>query len=228
MRVLPALVAVLALAGHLPNPRYYSALAGPIDYSLSLGPMEIESESDSPASSDSSVSDSSVRAIVEPREATDAAIRAALGSGKLACPAFALGSGASSDSPMIPYIESTDCDTSLATLRFGNGSAFPSSNFQACNSQDRFQILNPTNGTWVTAPDYSLFTLPTGVTNPQLDMNFYATGKALQRRNCNSGSQTGSAPPYYTASLQGQLLRLLVTCNNGGYSGYVYFAVSRR
>lgn len=123
---------------------------------------------------------------------------------------------------MLPYLENKDCDKALATLRFNNGTAFPSNNFQACNSQDRFQILNP-NGTWVTAPDYSLFKLPNGVTNPQLDMNFYATQFALQRRNCNSDSQS---PAYYTASLQNNLLRLKITCNNGAYSGFLYFSWS--
>jgi hypothetical protein len=127
----------------------------------------------------------------------------------------------SAESPMIPYLSATNCDSPLATLRFGNGSAFPTSNFQACNSQDRFQILNP-NGTWVTAPDTSLYEDPPG-NRPQPDMNFYATRFALQRRNCNRGN---GAPLYYTESLQNRLLRLRVTCNNGLSNGFVYFSWS--
>lgn len=184
--------------------------------------------------SSTTLSRTTTNAAAAPTTTTTAAsadsIRLLLRSGRIDCPTYLLGSGTSS-SPQIPFLSSTTCDSPLANLFFANGTAMtPGNNWQACNSQDQFQILN-SNYNWVNAPDNSLYTVPAGTSNPQLDMNFYATRQSvdvLQRRNCNTELQgSTSAPSWYTASLQGKLLRLRVNCNNNQNVGYVYFVVGR-
>ncbi|KAI9028044.1 hypothetical protein DFJ74DRAFT_661546 [Hyaloraphidium curvatum] len=61
-------------------------------------------------------------------------------------------------------------------------------------------------------------------------MDFYVSRKGvdgLRRSNCESSDRAGEAPEWYTAWLQGKLLRLSVSCDDGGVEGYLYFVWSR-
>ncbi|KAI9002557.1 phosphatidic acid phosphatase type 2/haloperoxidase [Hyaloraphidium curvatum] len=125
---------------------------------------------------------------------------------RVECPAFYI--GAVSRRPDlqigIPVWNSSACD---APLNSGGAQIYSLARrarpFQACNSVGKFEVYNAHRSEWQT--------------HPMEQMEFYATGFNIQRRNCEQDSRA------FTDLLTGMPLRLRLVCSNGAESGWIYF-----
>ncbi|KAI9020588.1 phosphatidic acid phosphatase type 2/haloperoxidase [Hyaloraphidium curvatum] len=124
---------------------------------------------------------------------------------RVACPTFVIGATNSQpDSAVgIPSWTDTRCDAPLnrggARIVLQATGERPK---QSCNSRSGFSYYDNDAGEWVRFSG---------------QMNFYATGYNIQRRNCQQ------TPKSATDALTGRLLRLRITCSNGDDDGFAYF-----